>query len=330
MKKLLILGGTRQVGRRLIEIIHKKYANDFEITLFNRGKTNPHLFPNIRKIKGDRRTKEIEQIFKESWDIVLDCTAYEPFSTTKILNGLSGKVNRYILISTISVYDKPTDFDTDLEVDESFPLKKIVNENLLTEGLKFYGQKKVASEFALLESDIPRKIILRPHFLFGKYDFQNTDYYWINRIKNHDTILLPNHGNDLIHRSYMEDFISIILKMFTYAGEEIIFNTTTHQPQSLRAYLDDIQLYFNKEVDFINASNSLLEKHQIRPFFDLPFWNNSPNIIYNNEKLKREISLKLTPIKTAIHETIALDNDGNSWANGRFGLTRAKESLLLK
>jgi 2'-hydroxyisoflavone reductase len=91
MKKLLILGGTRQVGRRLIEVIMEKFPNDFQITLFNRGKTNPHLFPNIRRIVGDRKTNDIEQIFDESWDIVLDCTAYEPFSVEKTLNGLKGK-----------------------------------------------------------------------------------------------------------------------------------------------------------------------------------------------------------------------------------------------
>ncbi len=217
-----------------------------------------------------------------------------------------------------------------MNIQEGFPLEQIKQENLLREGLKFYGQKKVASELKLLESDIPKKIILRPHFLFGRYDFQNTDYYWINRIKNYNKILLPNSGKDLIQNSFTDDFIHIILKSFTYSGEEIIFNATTHEPITLRQYLENIRQYFGKEIDFVDASNSFLVEQKVRPLYDLPFWNNSPNIIYNNEKLRQELNPELTPMKSAIHQTIALENEGGIWTNGKFGLTRTKELELFK
>jgi len=56
MKKILIIGGTQFVGRNLIE--HLIELGTYDITLFNRGITNPDLFPEIKKIKGDRKVKE--------------------------------------------------------------------------------------------------------------------------------------------------------------------------------------------------------------------------------------------------------------------------------
>ncbi len=49
--KLLIIGGTRFLGRHLVETA---LARRHEVTLFNRGKTNPNLYPDIETILGDR------------------------------------------------------------------------------------------------------------------------------------------------------------------------------------------------------------------------------------------------------------------------------------
>src|SRR5262249_56489150 len=50
-KKILILGGTRFLGPQLVEAAK---AHGHTLTLFNRGKTNPGLFPDIEKLHGDR------------------------------------------------------------------------------------------------------------------------------------------------------------------------------------------------------------------------------------------------------------------------------------
>ncbi|MFT5158313.1 MAG: nucleoside-diphosphate-sugar epimerase [Bacteroidia bacterium] len=47
MKSILISGGTNFVGRNLVEKLLQ--VEDVELTLFNRGVTNAHLFPNVKK-----------------------------------------------------------------------------------------------------------------------------------------------------------------------------------------------------------------------------------------------------------------------------------------
>ncbi|MEY4926199.1 MAG: hypothetical protein RI894_635 [Bacteroidota bacterium] len=61
MDKILILGGTHFIGRNLIEKLLE--TNIYDITLFNRQKTSPDLFPDLKKIKGDRETDDINKVW---------------------------------------------------------------------------------------------------------------------------------------------------------------------------------------------------------------------------------------------------------------------------
>jgi 2'-hydroxyisoflavone reductase len=101
MKKILILGGTGFVGRILTEELIK--AGNPPV-LFNRGKRNAGIFPEIRKITGDRLTDDIKQIANESWDTVIDFSCMFPDNLDEITEMLNGKLSRYIFVSTASVY----------------------------------------------------------------------------------------------------------------------------------------------------------------------------------------------------------------------------------
>lgn len=52
--KLLVLGGTEFVGRHAVQAA---LARGHEVTLFNRGLTNPGLFPRVEHLRGDRETQ---------------------------------------------------------------------------------------------------------------------------------------------------------------------------------------------------------------------------------------------------------------------------------
>src|ERR1043165_8947912 len=106
MKKILILGGTGFAGRILTENLR---LTDNNLTLFNRGKRNEGIFPDVRRITGDRDTNDIRQIGNESWDVVIDFSCMFPDNVDSITEMLKGKAGRYIFVSTCSVYplDKP-------------------------------------------------------------------------------------------------------------------------------------------------------------------------------------------------------------------------------
>ena len=76
--KILILGGTSFIGRNLVEQLIQQ--DQYQLTLFNRGQTNNHLFPNLNFIQGDRNTDDILQIGNQNWDYVIDVSCYFPDS----------------------------------------------------------------------------------------------------------------------------------------------------------------------------------------------------------------------------------------------------------
>jgi len=337
MKKLLILGGSQQIGRRLIEKIIGEEENGYIIYTFNRGLTNPNLFQNqkINKIIGDRNTDDIKQILNQDWDIILDCSCYEPIPFRGLLKGLKGHVDRYIFISTISVYDYKKNIRKNDFINENFDLLNFTDEQIREKGYKCYGEKKVAAEKYLLESGLDA-IILRPHFIYGKYDWQNLDYYWIDRIQKFKRILVPG-GNDLIHRTYIEDLISILLESFVMKQHQQIYNIVTHNPLSINEYLFQLTKILKKDVSFISIESEKLLKSKIRPIIDIPLWSNGSHFIFSTDKLKADFQTDFQDHYQSLVETCDWNekikdwkNGKSKWENGKLGLDRKKETTIMK
>src|SRR4026209_2385347 len=98
--KILIIGGTRFLGRHLVESAR---ARGHEVTLFNRGKSNPTLFPQVETILGDRE-HDLEKLTGRAWDAVIDVAGYLPRIVRLSATGLERSVGRYVFISSISAY----------------------------------------------------------------------------------------------------------------------------------------------------------------------------------------------------------------------------------
>ena len=103
--RILILGGTRFVGRHLTEAA---LAAGHQVTLFHRGRTNPDLFPEAEHLHGDRG-KDLAVLAGRRWNVAIDVNGYLPREVRASAELLAGAVERYVFISTISVY---ADFKT--------------------------------------------------------------------------------------------------------------------------------------------------------------------------------------------------------------------------
>ena len=76
-------------------------ARDHEVTLFNRGQTNPELFPQVERITGDR-DGDLDALAGGSWDAVIDTCGYFPRIVRASAEALAGSVPHYTFISTVS------------------------------------------------------------------------------------------------------------------------------------------------------------------------------------------------------------------------------------
>ncbi len=72
--KILLLGGPRFVGRALTDAALER---GHELTFFNRGLTNPGLYPEVERLTGDREG-ELGALRARTWDAVIDTCGYLP------------------------------------------------------------------------------------------------------------------------------------------------------------------------------------------------------------------------------------------------------------
>ena len=112
--QLLILGGTTFLGRHLVELA---LDQGHTVTLFNRGRTTRQLFPTVERLHGDRLT-DLAPLRGRRWDAVVDTSGYTPKAVADAADLLAPAVDRYVFISTISVY---ADFGR-LHMDELAPV----------------------------------------------------------------------------------------------------------------------------------------------------------------------------------------------------------------
>src|SRR5207302_3969738 len=112
--KLLILGGTKFLGRHLVA---SALARGDEVTLFNRGQHNPEIFPKVEKLRGER-DGGLTALQGRRWDAVIDTSGYVPRVVRASAELLADAVEHYTFISSISVYA-----DTSVPgMDESAPV----------------------------------------------------------------------------------------------------------------------------------------------------------------------------------------------------------------
>src|SRR5262249_22704928 len=183
--RLLLLGGPRFVGRALIEAA---LAREHEVTTFNRGRTNPELFPEVEKLQGDRHG-DLEPLRGRSWDAVLDASAYVPQAVRSAAGLFADSVELYMLVSSISVYadySRPTPEDASLEaLAEGHP-----DDELLPDYAN-YGPLKVLCERAVEERFPGRTLIVRPGLIVGPYDPTDRFTYWPRRGELGRPLLAP-------------------------------------------------------------------------------------------------------------------------------------------
>ena len=159
----------------------------YEVTLFNRQRTHANLFPTVSKLKGDRETKDIQQIADRNWDVVIDLSCYYPDALNSALNAIK-QVEKYIFVSTCSVYDN-AHTHTRLRNEKSEILGCSAAQKV-DRSPETYGNRKAECERILRDSGLPY-VILRPALVYGKYDPTDRLYYWMYQVNMMDTLLLP-------------------------------------------------------------------------------------------------------------------------------------------
>lgn len=181
--RLLVIGGTSFVGRHIVD---HALRDGHDVTLFNRGVTNPDLFAEAEHLVGDR-DGDLEPLRGREWDTVIDVCGYVPRVVRKSVQALRGSVGNYTYISTMSVYagyDRPG-------LDESAPVS--TPEDPTDEAItgETYGPLKAACEVEVTEAFPDNSFLPRPGYVVGPYDSSDRFTYWVVRAAAGGQMLAP-------------------------------------------------------------------------------------------------------------------------------------------
>lgn len=326
--RLLILGGTQFIGRALVEEIIATRP-DLDVTLFNRGQSNPNLFPSLKKIIGDRETADLDKILSQDWDYIIDVNGYYPNSIEALLPKLRGKIGRYIYVSTVSVYDvdaymgKP-----DALVSEDYAMLSCTPEQRLGDWSQFYGEKKAECERVILANDWLDSIILRPSIVYGKYDYTERYYYWLQRVKTREKILVPNNGEERGNLTFVNDLVTLLIGTLSLQSHRTTYNAVTHPINTLRQKIEVISSVMNKTPELISLSKEQLGESGIAKQSDFPCTFGGDMLIYDISKTLKDFSISFTPYQRSILETIEYYEKATGWKPGSRGMTIEREDEI--
>ena len=135
--EFLVLGGTKFIGPHMVRDALRR---GHSVTLFNRGRTNPRLFPDLETIKGDR-DGGLTGLAGRSWDVVVDNSGYVPRHVQDSARLLADRIGRYIYVSSASVYADFNDHNT-----EDSALARIADESVEKVTGATYGALKALCE----------------------------------------------------------------------------------------------------------------------------------------------------------------------------------------
>ncbi len=173
--RILILGGTLFLGRHIVDAA---LARGHDVVLFNRGQRNPHLFPQLEKLRGDR-DGDLAALRGRRFDAVVDPSGYRPEQMRAVTRVLGEAVVHYGFISSISVY---RELPPHRSFDEDAPL---------AEGDQGYGALKARCE-EVLEEMLPGRVArVRPGLIVGPHDPTDRFTYWPRRVARGGSVLAP-------------------------------------------------------------------------------------------------------------------------------------------
>jgi 2'-hydroxyisoflavone reductase len=318
--KILVIGGTKFIGRHFVEAALQV---GHEITLLHRGKTNAELFPETLQVIADR-DGGMNALPDESWDCVLDTCGYVPRVVKQSCGHLKKRVGQYCFISTGSVY---ADFKT-APLTEDSALAKPPAANVEEITGETYGGLKVACENEVLATFPKTAFIPRPGIIAGPYDPSDRFTYWACRMQRGGRALVPGRPEQPVQLIDARDFMRWVLSMME-RGESGIYNAvapTTTSTELLTTLGDAEQVY---------VSGSALESLGCPP--------NSIHAWYTGDDVDEEPFAWKSIADKAVSKGLTFRpiedtaSDVRSWASTRpdnyewrIGLTTEREQELLQ
>jgi 2'-hydroxyisoflavone reductase len=318
--QILVLGGTRFAGRAIVDAA---LGRGDAVTLFNRGKTDPGLYPGVETVIGDR-TEDLSPLDGREFDVVIDVACYDPAVARLSAEAFRDRAGRYVFVSSVSVYASQATTEDQLE---DSPLAELKPDR--PDYPDNYGANKALSEAVVREVFGDRALIGRPGLFTGPHDPTDRFPYWPRRIAAGGRVLAPGDPVDLTQVIDVRDLAAFLLDA-CHRDRGGVYNLTgAPRPFGILLDLCRTATYSDAELTWI-PSPRLIEAG-VDPGGGIPMWVAEEGYeAYNDVDSSRGVGAGLNC--RSITETI---RDTLSWDRARggpetWGLSPLEEARLLR
>ncbi len=261
---ILILGGTGFIGPHMVrEALRRGHT----VTLFNRGRTNDDLFPDLETITGDR-DNGLDGLKGRRWDAVIDNSGYVPRHVQDSARLLAPNCDRYLFISTVAVYKDIPSAD-----DEDSALATIADESIEEVNGETYGPLKALCEKrAAAEIGSDQLTILRPTYIAGPGDHTDRFSYWPLRTRKGGEMLWPGSPDDPIQIVDVRDLAHFTIDCLDRDISGIYNMVNPPRVYTMGRLLDDCQAVTATDVEPVWVAEDFLAANGLNPGAQIPIW----------------------------------------------------------
>ena len=274
--KILVLGGTGLIGPPMVEYA---VARGHDVTLFNRGKTNPELFPDLEKLKGDRyddlASIEAQIAAGRRWDAVIDNTASVPSVVTASAGLLTDAADWYLYTSSISAYadsstpgaDETAPIGTISPEDEA---KVLTNKDITGEN---YGPLKARCEAeARTAFGDDRTCVVRPGLIVGPGDYSDRFTYWPVRVFKGGEVMAPGNPTDPVQFIDCRDLGEWYIRLAEDGSTGTFNGVGPRSPMSIAGMLYGIRATVDNDISFTWVPADFLEEYEVAAWQHMTVW----------------------------------------------------------
>lgn len=327
--RLLVLGGTRHVGRAVVEAALERGD---EVTTLNRGVSRAPA-EGVEPLVADRTDAGAlrEALGRREWDAVIDTWSQAPRVVRDAARLLSGRAGHYTYVSSRSVYRSPVPRGAD----ETAP---VVEADPGVDDDTDYAAAKRGGELAALEAFGDRALLARAGLILGPYEVIGRMPWWLRRIERGGPVLAPGRPGRPLQYIDVRDLAGWLL---TSAARGLggAFDTVSEPGHTtMGELLETAVRVTGSDAELVWVPAGEIAEAGISPWTELPVWlpedSEAAGLLDGDVSAAVAEGLSCRPVRETVADTwawLCAEGDPVHPAGGSVaGLDPAKEAAVLR
>ncbi|WP_049996679.1 NAD-dependent epimerase/dehydratase family protein [Halococcus sediminicola] len=315
----LVIGGTRFIGRHTVAEL---LAHDYAVTVFNRGNHGNPFENDVEHIEGDRTDREdLARAAERNPDVIIDCVAYHPEEVRTAIELFDG--SRYVVISSGAAYGAEEIPKRESET----ALHECTAEQATDDSWETYGPRKAEIDRVVSDAaaDGAAATSVRPPVVYGPHDYTERFDYWLDRVRNHDRVVVPGDGDCLRHLVFVEDVARALRVVAEEGSSGAAYNVGDRRLPILSEWVELVADALDTEVEIVTANERELAVADLEPD-DFPLYRSYPHVLDTNRL--SALGWEATPIEDALAHTVE-DHRASERTGRENGPDRGAEERVL-